>query len=181
MPRRSSAALPRAFPGGVLRRLRTGDLAAFQAYRSSAELGRYQSWAPISDAEAMAFLAAMHAAPLFVPGDWVQLAIAEADTDQLIGDIGVFLSADGLTGELGFTLATAAQGRGLATAAVGEALCLLFELTTVRAVLGVTDERNRRSARLLERLGFGLHQRRNVVFRGEACTEAVYRLARGAR
>ena len=33
--------LPRRFRGGLLRRLRPDDLAAFQAYRSDPELGRY--------------------------------------------------------------------------------------------------------------------------------------------
>lgn len=57
----------------------------------------------MSEAEAVAFLAEMSEAPLFVPGGWVQLGIAEAETDRLVGDVGIFLSADGLTGELGFT------------------------------------------------------------------------------
>ena len=114
------------FPGGLLRRLRTTDPAAFQAYRSIPELGRFQSWSPMSEAEAVAFLAGMNEAPLFTPGDWVQLGIAEPESDQLLGDIGIFLSADGLTGEVGFTLAPAAQGRGIATAAVRQALQVLF-------------------------------------------------------
>jgi hypothetical protein len=42
--------------GFVLRRLATADLAAFQAYRTDAALGRYQGWSPMTDAEARAFL-----------------------------------------------------------------------------------------------------------------------------
>jgi aminoglycoside 6'-N-acetyltransferase len=172
--------LPRAFPGGVLRRLRTSDLDPFQAYRSIPELGRYQGWSSMSEAEAVAFLAEMSEAPLFVAGGWVQLGIAEPETDQLIGDIGVFLSADGLTGELGFTLAPGAQGRGIATAAVRQALQVLFGLTRVKQVLGITDSRNLGSIRLLERIGFRHQERRSTVFRGEACSEEVYVLPRSA-
>ncbi len=170
--------LPRAFPGGLLRRLRKGDLAAFQTYRAIPELGRFQGWSPMSDAEAVAFLADMGEAPLFTPGDWVQLGIAEPEADQLVGDIGIFLAADGLTGEVGFTLAPAAQGRGMATAAVREALQLLFGLTSVRQVRGITDSRNLASIRLLERVGFRHHESRSTVFRGEPCSEEDYVLPR---
>jgi len=86
----SESPLPRRFPGGLLRRLRPSDLSSFQAYRSIPELGRYQGWSPMSGAEAMAFLAEMKDAPLFTPGQWVQLGIAEAATNRLIGDIGHF-------------------------------------------------------------------------------------------
>lgn len=132
----------------------------------------------MSEAEALSFLAEMSEAPLFTPGDWVQLGIAERETDQLIGDIGVFVSADGLTGEIGFTLAPPAQGRGVATAAVRQTLHLLFGVTRVKQVLGITDSRNVRSVRLLERVGFRHLESRRTVFRGEPCVEEVYVLAR---
>ena len=178
MHTRSAAELPRAFPGGLLRRLRISDLAAFQAYRSIPELGRFQAWSPMSEAEAAAFLAEMSEAPLFTPGGWVQLGIAQPETDQLVGDVGIFLAADGRTGELGFTLAPAAQGRGIATSAVHQALQLLFGATSVRQVLGITDRRNVGSVRLLERLGFRHQESRSAAFRGEPCTEEVYVLSR---
>lgn len=176
----SATRLPRALPGGWLRRLQTTDLPAFQAYRSIPELGRFQGWSPMSDAEARAFLAEMNRAALFTPGDWVQLGIAESAGDQLIGDIGIFVSADGRAGELGFTLAPDAQGRGIATAAVRQALQLVFGLTSVEHVLGITDRRNVRSVRLLERVGFHHHEGRTTVFRGEPCAEEVYVLPRNA-
>src|SRR5512139_2590967 len=75
----STTQLPRAFPGGLLRRLRTSDLAAFQAYRSIPELGRFQGWSPMSEAEALSFLAEMSETRLFTAGDWVQLGIADPE------------------------------------------------------------------------------------------------------
>jgi len=178
MQNQNASELPCTFPGGRLRRLRTTDLAAFQTYRSIPELGRYQGWSAMSETEALAFLAKMGEAPLFKPGDWVQLGIAEPEADQLIGDIGIFLSADGLTSEIGFTLAPSAQGRGIATAAVGQALLVLFSITEVKQVLGFTDSRNIASVRLLERVGFRHQESRRAIFRGESCYEEVYVLAR---
>jgi aminoglycoside 6'-N-acetyltransferase len=131
----------------------------------------------MSDTQALSFLAEMSEARLFIPGDWVQLGIAEREADQLIGDIGIFVSADGFNGEIGFTLAPAAQGRGIATAAVRQALQLLFSITRVARVLGITD-RNVRSIRLLERLGFRQLESRSAVFCGEPCVEVVYVLPR---
>ena len=172
--------LPREFPGGRLRRLHLRDLQAFQAYRSLPALGRYQGWSPMSEAEAESFLAEMSEAALFTPGQWVQLGIAAPESDALVGDIGVHLSEDGNTGEVGFTLEPSAQGRGTAALAVHEALQLLFAATQVDSVLGITDERNLPSIKLLERLGFRHAETRQVVFRGEPCTERVYVLARRA-
>ena len=170
--------LPREFVGGRLRRLTPRDLAAFQAYRSIPELGRYQGWSPMSEAKAVAFLEQMNAAPLFTQGRWIQLGIAEPDTDALVGDIGLYLSDDGDTGEVGFTLQPSTQGRGMAARAVNEALQLLFAATSVTSIIGVTDERNLPSIRLLERLRFAHVETRQALFRGEYCAERVYALAR---
>ncbi len=178
MPSSGDSRLPREFSLGRLRRLDPTDLAAFQAYRRIPELGRYQAWSPMTDAEALAFLGEMSGAALFPPGDWIQLGIAEPRSNALIGDIGIHLSEDGATAEIGFTLEPAAQGRGIATAAVREALRLIFEATSARQVLGITDARNLPSVRLLERAGFSYQESRNVVFRGESCCEKVYARAR---
>jgi len=172
--------LPREFPGGRLRKLRPSDHEAFQAYRGIPDLGRYQGWLPMSDAAALDFLAEMGQAPLFAAGQWVQLGIADLPSDCLVGDIGLYLSEDGNSGEVGFTLQPSAQGQGLASRAVREALQLFFSTTTVARVLGITDERNLPSIRLLDRLGFEHIETRHVVFRGEPCTERVYALSRNA-
>jgi aminoglycoside 6'-N-acetyltransferase len=172
------ALLPREFSGGRLRRLRPADREAFQAYRAIPELGRYQGWSPQSAAESLQFLAAMNQAPLFTPGEWVQLGIAEPESDSLVGDIGLYLSDDGSTGEIGFTLQPSSQGRGIAGHAVREALQLLFAATKATHVSGVTDARNIPSIRLLERLGFECLETRRVIFRREACTEKVYSISK---
>lgn len=171
--------LPRRFPGGVVRRLRAADLDAFQAYRRIPELGRFQGWSAMTDAEAAAFLEEMSVAPLVRPGEWLQLGIATADTDRLVGDLGLHVSADAESAEIGYTLAPQWQGRGLATAAVREAVLLLFAATPVARIVGVTDARNLPSARLLERVGFACRETRVAEFRGEVFTERIYVLERG--
>jgi [ribosomal protein S5]-alanine N-acetyltransferase len=170
--------LPRPGAGIVLRRLSIADLAAFQAYRSDAELGRYQGWSPMPDAQALAFLAEMGEAALFRPGEWAQIGIAQPHQPDLIGDIGLYLAEDARHAEIGFTLARPAHGRGLATAAVREALGLVFQCTSVERVLGITDARNQASIALLERVGMRRQETRDAIFRGEPCLEVVYALSR---
>jgi ribosomal-protein-alanine N-acetyltransferase len=174
----SADTLPRLGNGFMLRRLASDDLPEFQAYRHDPELGRYQGWSAMSDLEATAFLSEMSTTPLLRPGNWTQIGIADPSSRCLIGDIGVFLDQDGRYAEVGFTLARHAQGRGVATAAVREAINLIFSATDVDRVFGITDARNSASARLLERVGMRRTETTNAVFRGEQCTEYVYALLR---
>lgn len=132
----------------------------------------------MSETEASAFLTTMNTASLFSPGDWIQLGIAESKTDRLIGDIGIYVASDRSTAKIGFTLEPDSQGRGIATAAVKEAIQLLFAATKVSQVFGITDHRNMPSIRLLERTGFHFKENRDAIFRGEPCREKIYVLAR---
>jgi RimJ/RimL family protein N-acetyltransferase len=164
----------------LLRRLSLDDLAAFQAVRSDPELARYQGWSAMPDDEARAFLAEMAALPLLPAGAWMQLAIGDPDNGALLGDVGLFVAADGSEAEIGFTLARAAQGRGLATAAVEAALALLWAHTAVRRVQAVTDARNAASIRLLGRVGMRHVATREALFKDERCTELVHAIDRAA-
>lgn len=171
---------PLPYPGTciVLRRLTVSDLQAFQAYRSNPDLARYQGWSAMSHAEAWAFLEYMGQAPLFAPGQWTQVGIAEPTTLTLLGDLGLYLAEDASYAEMGFTLARHAQGCGRATAAGRAALQLIFQFTPARRVLGITDARNTPSIGVLERLGMHKLVERPAVVRGEVCVEYVYAVQR---
>lgn len=161
-----------------LRRLAATDLAAFQAYRTDPEVGRWQGWTPKPDAQALAFLDEMAAIVGFQPGRWTQIGIADEATGDLLGDIGIHLSDDGREAEFGFSLARTAQGRGIATDAVRTAIALVFEQTPAQRIHAQTDARNTACIRLLERLGATLIERIDTEFRGEPCVEFRYELAR---
>jgi len=123
---------------------------------------------------------AMNTAPFGVPGEWWQVAIAGRAADNLMGDIGVcFCGPDNRHAELGFSLAREFHGQGLATEAVRTMIELLFEHTPIARVVAMTDERNQRCIRLLERLDLKRVSRVNSVFRGEPCVECVYVKERG--
>lgn len=177
---RLTDALPREGARVLLRRLRPGDLAAFQAYRHDPVVGLYQGWIAQSDRAASEFLEQMHEAEPLRYDAWTQLAIARREDDGLIGDIGIRVAADGSEAEVGFTLGRTAQRQGLATEAVSAACALVFELTPARRILAVVDARNTSAIRLVERIGMRRIATAPAVFRGEACVEHTYELRRPA-
>ena len=172
-------ALPRTTARLVLRRFLDRDLAPFQSYRCDPEVGRYQGWSAQDDAAAAAFLAAMAVARIGVPGEWFQIAVADRSSDVLVGDLGLGFDKDRAgVAAIGFSMAPAAQGRGLGAEAVGGGLAILFASGKIDVVEGITDARNVRSIRLLERVGMRVDRTQETLFKGEMSTEHVYSLTR---
>ena len=96
----------------------------------------------------------------------------------LAGDVAVRLEQDGRVARIGYTLAPACQGRGLAAEAVGAVVDRLFADVGVHRVEASIDGRNVPSARLLEGLGFELEgtSPRSVWAKGEWTDDARYGL-----
>lgn len=164
----------------VLRLLQPFDSERFAAYRADPVLARYQGWSPMTDDEARAFIMAMLAQPLLQTGSWQQIAMASRAGDELLGDVGLCISENG-DAEVGFTLMHEAQGRGFATEALQALARALFECPVVVRIVGLTDERNRASVRVLERLGMTLTSRYTAIYKQEACVELRYELARATK
>lgn len=159
----------------VLRRLLPSDLERFSAYRADPVLARYQGWAPMNENQAQEFIASMLTQPTLEPESWVQLAIADRLGDELLGDIGLCLHGNG-DAELGFTLRQEAQGNGFAIEALRGLARELLRLSEVARIVGITDERNEASIRVLERLGMTLASRCETTFKQEPCVELRYEL-----
>jgi RimJ/RimL family protein N-acetyltransferase len=168
-------------PRLVLRRLHPEDARAVCAYRSRAEVARYQSWETFSPTDAQALIAAQKAVVPDTPGTWLQLAITLAAGGELIGDCGLHFRADDhRQAELGITLSPDHQGRGFASEALPRVLDYLFgELGKHRAT-AVTDAENAPAAALFARLGFRreAHHVENIWFKGAWGSEFVFSLLR---
>ena len=171
--------LPHATGRVVLRRLALADLPRFQAYRHDPRVGRYQGWEPQPDDEARRFIDEMSQVDLFPCGAWFQLAIAMRSSNEIVGDVGVCVTPDGRRAEVGFTIASEAQGAGLGTEAVRALIALIFEQTDVTEVVAVTDHRNIPAVRLVERVGMRNTESVHTLFRGEPCIERVWTIERG--
>lgn len=138
-----------------LRRFRESDVDAFARYRSDPAVARYQSWdAPYPVEQARRFVAAMATAQSDVPGEWLQIAVALARDDALIGDCAFAPEThEPRTVEIGFTIAPEHQGRGYAREAVSLLLRYLFQHLGKHRVTASCDPRNAPSIKVLEAVG----------------------------
>jgi len=175
-----SESLPVRTPRLVLRPFAAGDLDAFAAYRADPAVAAYQSWdAGYSRADAERFLAEQERLALGAPGEWVQVAIADARDDALLGDCACrILAHEPRTAEVGITLAPASQGRGVAREAVSALLGVLFGELGMHRVIAYADDRNRAVQHLLGGLGFRLEGRHVEAdwFKGHWTTLRLYAL-----
>lgn len=166
--------LPQSLGSTRLRALRPTDLSRFVSYRADPGLAEYQSWEPMDQTAAASFLRETASATHFKPGGWIQLAIADSALDELVGDIGLFLSEDCTYAELGFTLARSAQGKGHATRAAQLAVDQVFRLAPVLEIRAVTDQLNQASVAVLGRANFVKTGTQEAVFKGKPCIEVLF-------
>lgn len=159
-----------------LRAFRETDLPVFASYRKDKALCRYQSWDTFNEAQVQEFWQQQQATAFGEIGSWYQIAIAERESDQMIGDCALhFLASDEV--ELGYTLPFAIQGKGYMTEALSALREHLVQHHGVRSLIAYSDIRNVPSLQLLERLGF-LQERvieKAGFYKGEWCDDAFYR------
>ncbi|GAA2934569.1 GNAT family protein [Microbacterium luteolum] len=154
------------------------DVPAFVAYRRDPNVARYQSWdVDYDEQRAHRLVSAQESLSdgdgLPPAGEWVQLAVRDRQSRELLGDVAVHrLDEQPDTYEIGFTLAPAAQGQGFAPEAVRLVLDHLFTSAGAHRVTASCDARNEPSRRVLARVGF--HQEARHVdadfFKGEWTT-----------
>jgi RimJ/RimL family protein N-acetyltransferase len=166
---RSSGACPASGPGPTpvitssrvrLRSFEEADLPALMGYRNDPTVARYQSWTEMNLAQAQSFWLKQRTRRLAEPGGWTQLAVELLETGEVIGDCAFHIEADSpRLAWVGYSLAPAFQGRGLATEAVGALVDYAFKVLGMHRVAAHTDARNAASIALLARLGF-VHEAR---------------------
>ncbi|HEX9038314.1 MAG TPA: GNAT family N-acetyltransferase [Ktedonobacterales bacterium] len=164
-----------------LRRFTEADMPAFLAYRNDPEVARYQSWERVTRREARRYITGQIDRQPGEPGTWFQFAIALKATDALIGDCALHARDDDpRLGEIGYTLARAAQGHGYASEAVRALLAYAFETLALHRVSAIVDCRNAPSVRLLERAGMRRegHLLQCAWYKGEWCDEYLYAMLR---
>lgn len=138
-------------PRARLRPFRASDAAAFAALNADPEVMRHFA-APLSRAESDAFLARI----LANPAETGFMAVEERATGAFAGLCGLArVPWPPLAGEveIGWRLAPAFQGRGLATEAARLALAHALGPLGIARVVAFTVPANERSWRLMERVG----------------------------
>jgi RimJ/RimL family protein N-acetyltransferase len=165
----------------IARRMESGDLAAFAAYRNDPDAARYQSWTSFSLEEAGEFIASM---ALKNPGDsgWFQFALQRRDDSSLVGDCGLrIIEDDRRLAEIGFTVARQHWNKGYASEEVRALVDYAFNTFGLHRITASADPRNTASCRVLEKAGMHkeAHHRQSLWFKGEWADDAVYAILRG--
>jgi RimJ/RimL family protein N-acetyltransferase len=162
----------------VLRPFARGDLEALHRMHSDEEVARYLYNEPRSLENTEELLGRKIAgAELSAEGDWMSAAVVERERGQVVGDLALqWVGEPHRTGEIGFILDPAEQGKGYATEAARAFLRLAFEVFGFHRVIGRTEARNAPSARVLEKLGMRREALlvENEWVKGEWQSELVY-------
>ena len=138
----------------ILRAHVLGDLDDLASFHGDPEVTRYIPW-PVRNREQTldALVVKLGQGSARVVNDWIVLAVEERSSGRVIGEVLLKRTSDN-TAELGYVLATEAQGKGYVAEAATRLLAdaeRLFGVTTVDAHV---EEPNLASARVLARLGF---------------------------
>jgi len=164
----------------VLREFRVGDATALFAFRSDADEQKYNAEPLTTVDQAVAMIADLHAD--YAAHTAIHWAVAGRDDDRVIGLFDyVAWERDHRRAEIGYDLAKAHWGSGLATEALAAMLGFGFTQMDLMRVEAQTIADNHESVRLLRRLGFrleGLRRSFSLEADGNDHDGAIYGLLR---
>lgn len=166
----------------ILRPFASSDAETFARYRSDPDVARYQGWdTPFTLQQAGLFIAAMQETQPGLPGRWYQIAIEQKRDGSLIGDCAfLILAEDPRQAEIGFSIARAYQGQGIATEAVTCLLGCLFDFYDLHRVRANCDPENTGSMKVLTKVGMR-HEGRfvdSLWFKGRWASEDWFAVLR---
>ncbi len=149
------------------------DLDAMSAITRDPEVMRYIGYGhPLTREETRDNLASICAG--FRRRGFGRWALEMKETGELVGYCGLSLGSEEVGVELAYMLSRGAWGRGLALEAGRACLRYGFEMLDLKSIAGLTLHDNRRSRRVLERLGMSFV--RDAHFYGFDCVH--YLIAR---
>ena len=166
-------------PRLTLRRFADADLEPFLAYLNDPEVARYQSWESYTEEQARDVIEQQKNRSPGRAGQWFTFALELKETGTLVGHVALRM-LDAQQAEIGFTMARAFHGRGLASEAAARVLDYAFAELNLHRVTAITDCLNEKSAALLERLGMRRegHFIENIWFKGRWGSEYLYAVLR---
>ncbi|MFV0286268.1 MAG: GNAT family N-acetyltransferase [Demequina sp.] len=163
----------------TLRPMTLDDAEDMAERRSDTTTAQYQAWkAPYSVERARDLITELLTRPGPTPGNWYQLAVERKRDGKVLGDVALFLSGNGRTAEVGFTLHPWARGHHYATEATARLVdYAVFDLG-VHRIEACTHPHNIASVRVLERIGFLAEGIRREAYwvEDEVSDDAIYGL-----
>jgi RimJ/RimL family protein N-acetyltransferase len=156
------------------------DYDALVALQSREDVTRMLPWGPRDPGEVRESLQKKIAATAIErDGDPFTLAVEVGDSGAYAGDVTIWTNShEHRQGEVGYVLHPDFHGRGYAVEATRPLLELGFLNFGMRRIIGRLDDRNRASARVLEKLGMRreAHLIENEYVKGEWQSELAYAL-----
>lgn len=154
----------------LIRNLSLNDLDHFYNYRSNPEVTRFQGFDVMTKEQCSDFIKTQENKRFGKPGEWVQYAIEEKESAQLIGDCAIRLdSSDARLAEIGITISHLHQQKGYGKEVMTGILNMLFASEAIHRVTEIVDAENIASINLLKSLGFRQegHFIENIFFKGK--------------
>lgn len=178
LPSRPLPPLPLRTERLVLRRFEARDLDAYHAYHCLPETARFLPGEAKSYTKSMESVGRYANFEFEKEGDWVALAIEAADAPGLLGEVVLKWLPGCGQAEIGWSLAPAARGQGIASEAARALLRLGFEDLGFHRIDAKLDALNTASSALCERLGMRLESTQvdKWHYKGQWATEVVYAL-----
>jgi RimJ/RimL family protein N-acetyltransferase len=157
----------------VIRMFCANDVDACAAYRSDPSTAQYQSWTvPYPRAKAQAVIEEYLSVGNPTDGKRFSFALADPETDALIGDVAVHLGSGGRSAEIGYTVAPGYRRRGIASGATAWVIGHLFDELGVQRIHASLHPENVPSMMVLEQLGFMYEgTARQSYWVGDICTD----------
>jgi RimJ/RimL family protein N-acetyltransferase len=161
------------------------DLIAFVTYRQDPDVARFQGWdSSYSEHQARKLIDSQANVLLPVAGDWLQLAIHDRVSGELLGDLALNALEDAeFSFEIGFTLSKINQGKGFGIEAVGCLVDYLFCEIGAKRLVATCDQRNSPAIKLASSLGFVHKPERSWTenFKNEKVTVDYFEMTSGSK
>jgi [ribosomal protein S5]-alanine N-acetyltransferase len=164
-----------------IRNLRESDLDDFHLYRSNPKVTKYQGFDTYTREQAKSFITEHQNKLLIIPGEWIQFAIENIGSRQLIGDCAIYLHpSDSRTAELGISISHLHQRQGYAKETMLGLMNFLFSKKGIHRIEETVDAENLASIRMMESLSFRkeAHFIENIFFKGKWGSECQYAMLR---
>ncbi|PAN44578.1 hypothetical protein PAHAL_9G055300 [Panicum hallii] len=161
--------IPKAPVEVTLRKFELSDVDAMMAWASDPQVAAVCRWDPYESTEPLlAFIR-----DVVLPHPWFRaICVAGGEEPRPVGAVSVSPTGDPCRAELGYVLARAHWGRGVATAAVKRTVGAVFgEVQGLERVEALVDVANPASQRVLEKAGFT----REAVLRKYGAVKGVVR------
>jgi RimJ/RimL family protein N-acetyltransferase len=164
-------------PRLVLGELTGADIPRLFEYRSAPTVRRFQGFEPQCLDDARRFIETGRSVALGEPGAWHQLGIRLRNSSELVGDIGVRYPTERPNdAEIGITVASDSQRRGIAAESLTGLLGYLFDHLSTHRVFASVDPLNIASMALFDSLGMRRESRsrQSLWFKGSWVDEVVF-------